>query len=108
MGLLKFWPKVHSPKEVMFLNELEEILDVMEPVEFVKVQHALFRQIARCISSPHFQVQCKCMKERGEGRTHTHIQGEGRTHTHIHTFSPSFRLLLSLPTGCRESIVLLE
>ncbi|CAI8007058.1 Serine/threonine-protein phosphatase 2A 56 kDa regulatory subunit delta isoform [Geodia barretti] len=56
MGLLKYWPKVHSPKEVMFLNELEEILDVMEPVEFVKVQQSLFRQIARCISSPHFQV----------------------------------------------------
>ena len=37
MGLLKFWPKVHSPKEVMFLNELEEILDVIEPNEFVKV-----------------------------------------------------------------------
>ena len=61
MGLLKYWPKVHSPKEVMFLNELEEILDVMEPVEFVKVQHALFRQIARCISSPHFQVVCECV-----------------------------------------------
>ena len=60
MGLLKYWPKVHSPKEVMFLNELEEILDVMEPVEFVKVQQSLFRQIARCISSPHFQV-CVCV-----------------------------------------------
>ena len=56
MGLLKYWPKVHSPKEVMFLNELEEILDVMEPMEFVKVMEPLFRQIARCISSPHFQV----------------------------------------------------
>jgi serine/threonine-protein phosphatase 2A regulatory subunit B' len=55
-GLLKFWPKVHSPKEVMFLNELEEILDVMEPVEFVKVMQILFRQISRCISSFHFQV----------------------------------------------------
>ena len=66
MGLLKFWPKVHSPKEVMFLNELEEILDVMEPVEFIKVQQPLFRQIARCISSPHFQVcvsvcECECV-----------------------------------------------
>ncbi len=55
-GLLKYWPKVHSTKEVMFLNELEEIMDVMEPIEFVKVMSALFRQIARCISSPHFQV----------------------------------------------------
>ena len=33
----RYWPKVHSPKEVMFLNELEEILDVIEPAEFQKV-----------------------------------------------------------------------
>lgn len=56
LGLLKYWPKVHSPKEVMFLNEFEEVLDVIEPGEFVKVQEPLFRQIARCIASPHFQV----------------------------------------------------
>ena len=35
----RYWPKVHSPKEVMFLNELEEILDVIEPAEFQKVRH---------------------------------------------------------------------
>ncbi|XP_041355099.1 serine/threonine-protein phosphatase 2A 56 kDa regulatory subunit delta isoform-like isoform X3 [Gigantopelta aegis] len=56
MGLLKYWPKVHSPKEVMFLNELEEILDVIEPIEFVKVMVPLFKQLAKCVSSPHFQV----------------------------------------------------
>uniref|UniRef100_A0A671TV18 Serine/threonine protein phosphatase 2A regulatory subunit n=1 Tax=Sparus aurata TaxID=8175 RepID=A0A671TV18_SPAAU len=56
MALLKYWPKTHSPKEVMFLNELEEILDVIEPSEFVKVQEPLFRQLAKCVSSPHFQV----------------------------------------------------
>ncbi|XP_069118241.1 serine/threonine-protein phosphatase 2A 56 kDa regulatory subunit delta isoform-like isoform X11 [Argopecten irradians] len=56
MGLLKFWPKVHSPKEVMFLNELEEILDVIEPAEFTKVMNPLFKQLAKCVSSPHFQV----------------------------------------------------
>ncbi|XP_061601233.1 serine/threonine-protein phosphatase 2A 56 kDa regulatory subunit delta isoform isoform X2 [Cololabis saira] len=56
LGLLKFWPKTHSPKEVMFLNELEEILDVIEPSEFCKVQEPLFRQLATCVSSPHFQV----------------------------------------------------
>lgn len=54
--LLKLWPKVHSPKEVMFLNELEEILDVIEPNEFVKVMIPLFRQLSKCVSSPHFQV----------------------------------------------------
>lgn len=56
VSLMKFWPKVHSPKEVMFLNELEEILDVIEPSEFTKVLEPLFRQLAKCISSPHFQV----------------------------------------------------
>jgi len=56
INLLRFWPKVHSPKEVMFLNELEEILDVIEPAEFQKVMVQLFHQLAKCVSSPHFQV----------------------------------------------------
>jgi len=56
MCLLKFWPKVHSPKEVMFLNELEEILDVIEPAEFTKVMVPLFKQLSKCVSSQHFQV----------------------------------------------------
>ncbi|GCB61991.1 hypothetical protein scyTo_0011409 [Scyliorhinus torazame] len=55
-GLLKFWPKTCSQKEVMFLGELEEILDVIEPTQFVKIQDPLFKQISRCVSSPHFQV----------------------------------------------------
>jgi len=56
LGLLKYWPKTHSPKEVMFLNELEEILDVIEPAEFQKIMVPLFKQLAKCVSSPHFQV----------------------------------------------------
>lgn len=56
-GLLKFWPKTCSQKEVMFLGEIEEILDVIEPSQFVKVQDPLFKQIAKCVSSPHFQVR---------------------------------------------------
>ena len=55
-GLLKYWPKTCSQKEVMFLGEIEEILDVTEPAQFVKVQEPLFKQISRCVSSPHFQV----------------------------------------------------
>ncbi|KAL7416477.1 protein phosphatase PP2A0 B subunit gamma isoform [Mrakia frigida] len=56
LGLLGYWPKVNSPKEVMFLNEVEEILDVIEAVEFVKIQVPLFQQLSRCINSQHFQV----------------------------------------------------
>uniref|UniRef100_A0A6I8R681 Serine/threonine protein phosphatase 2A regulatory subunit n=1 Tax=Xenopus tropicalis TaxID=8364 RepID=A0A6I8R681_XENTR len=42
--------------QVMFLGELEEILDVIEPSQFVKIQEPLFKQISKCVSSPHFQV----------------------------------------------------
>lgn len=56
LGLLRYWPKVNSPKEVMYLNEVEEILDVIEGSEFAKIMHPLFSQLARCINSQHFQV----------------------------------------------------
>lgn len=38
---------------------MEEILDVIEPAEFQKIMVPLFQQLAKCISSPHFQVQRK-------------------------------------------------
>jgi hypothetical protein len=36
--------------------EMEEMLDVMEPTQFQKIMDPLFRQIAKCVSSPQFQV----------------------------------------------------
>jgi len=56
MGLLRFWPKVNSSKEILFLNEIEDILYIINPNEFIKIQVPLFQQIAKCISSTHFQV----------------------------------------------------
>jgi serine/threonine-protein phosphatase 2A regulatory subunit B' len=56
LGLLRYWPKVNSPKEVMFLNEVEEIMDVIDANEFAKIMQPLFQQLARCINSQHFQV----------------------------------------------------
>lgn len=56
LGLLRYWPKTNSQKEVMFLNEIEEVLDVIEPSEFVKIQVPLFQQLQRCVRSQHFQV----------------------------------------------------
>ena len=40
----------------MLLGEVEEILDVIDPQQFVKVQEPVFKQLAKCVSSPHFQV----------------------------------------------------
>jgi len=56
LGLLRYWPKVNSTKEVMFLNEVEDIFEVMDPAEFAKVQEPLFNQLAKSVASPHFQV----------------------------------------------------
>lgn len=111
-GLVKYWPHTNSQKEVMFLNELEELLELTQvsllpsssrprtwccvlprvlvflvlgsllwlrsaaiclacgcgcieltlwvlgqSAEFAKVAEPLFRLIARCINSPHFQVR---------------------------------------------------
>ncbi|XP_071736495.1 serine/threonine protein phosphatase 2A 59 kDa regulatory subunit B' gamma isoform-like [Rutidosis leptorrhynchoides] len=55
-GLLKYWPVTNSSKEVMYLSELEEILEVTKDAEFEKCMVPLFRQIGQCLNSSHFQV----------------------------------------------------
>ncbi|KAJ4911585.1 Serine/threonine protein phosphatase 2A 57 kDa regulatory subunit B' alpha isoform [Raphanus sativus] len=55
-GLLKFWPVTNCTKEVLFLGELEEVLEATQPVEFQRCMVPLFRQVARCLNSSHFQV----------------------------------------------------
>ncbi|EOY00807.1 hypothetical protein QUC31_014103 [Theobroma cacao] len=55
-GLLKYWPITNSSKEVMFLNELEEVLEATQPPEFQRCMVPLFRRIAHCLNSLHFQV----------------------------------------------------
>ncbi|KAJ1401995.1 Protein phosphatase 2A, regulatory B subunit, B56 [Sesbania bispinosa] len=54
-GLLKYWPITNSTKEVMFLGELEEVLEATQPPEFQRCMVPLFRRIAHCLNSPHFQ-----------------------------------------------------
>jgi len=55
-GLLKYWPITHSAKEMLFLNELEELLELTQQEEFKQILNALFRQLSRAIGSSHFQV----------------------------------------------------
>ncbi|BAT95798.1 hypothetical protein LR48_Vigan02g097000 [Vigna angularis] len=55
-GLLKYWPLTNCQKEVLFLGELEEVLEVTQAAEFQKCMVPLFRQISRCLNSSHFQV----------------------------------------------------
>ncbi|PSS23691.1 Serine/threonine protein like [Actinidia chinensis var. chinensis] len=55
-GLLKYWPVTNCQKEVLFLGELEEVLEATQAAEFQRCMVPLFRQIARCHNSSHFQV----------------------------------------------------
>eukprot|EP01018_Ginkgo_biloba_P018924 Gb_36911 [translate_table: standard] len=55
-GLLKYWPVTNSQKEVLFLGQLEEVLEATQAAEFQRCMIPLFRQIGRCLNSSHFQV----------------------------------------------------
>ncbi len=55
-GLLKMWPKTNSIKEVLFLSEMEELLELCGPEQFRLFVAALFKQLSACINSHHFQV----------------------------------------------------
>ncbi|KAI3758176.1 hypothetical protein L6452_05729 [Arctium lappa] len=55
-GLLKYWPVTNCGKEILFLGELEEVLDATQPAEFQRCMVPLFRRVGCCINSPHFQV----------------------------------------------------
>lgn len=55
-GLLRYWPATDSAKEMLFLNELEELLDLTQPEQFEILIPPLFSRMAQCIGSPHFQV----------------------------------------------------
>ncbi|KAG9149583.1 hypothetical protein Leryth_021519 [Lithospermum erythrorhizon] len=46
-GLLKYWPVTNSSKEIMFLGELEEVLEATQAPEFQRCMVPLFKQIAR-------------------------------------------------------------
>lgn len=57
-SLIRFWPWRSSSKQVIFLNELEEVLELLTgPDQITEVEDQLFNLLARCISSDHFQVK---------------------------------------------------
>ena len=55
-GFFKCWPWSCSGKQVMFLNELEEILELLGADQLSQVSTMLFTNLARCLDSDHFQV----------------------------------------------------
>ncbi|KAG0749049.1 hypothetical protein G6F62_005369 [Rhizopus arrhizus] len=55
-SLLRYWPKVNSTKEVLYLSTLEEILVVCDHNQFQQIMVPVFQKVAQSIASTHFQV----------------------------------------------------
>jgi serine/threonine-protein phosphatase 2A regulatory subunit B' len=61
-GLLKYWPFANYTKEVLFLAELLDILEVCcDPQKLEPILPKIFKRIIKCISSPHLQVSDRSM-----------------------------------------------
>lgn len=58
MNLLRWWPHSNSQKEVSFLNEIEEVVEITHNPEenLAPIIEPLFKRIALCIQSENFQV----------------------------------------------------
>ncbi|KAA6382912.1 MAG: putative Serine/threonine-protein phosphatase 2A 56 kDa regulatory subunit delta [Streblomastix strix] len=55
-SLIKYWPKLNSNKQILFLAELEDMIDSLSLDDLNSLAPVLFKKIAECISSPQFQV----------------------------------------------------
>lgn len=55
-GLINYWPWVCSSKQVLFLNELEEILELIGNEQLARIHQPLFKVLSKCLDSQHFQV----------------------------------------------------
>ncbi|KAJ1290640.1 hypothetical protein BS78_02G260200 [Paspalum vaginatum] len=55
-GILRRWPVTNCQKEVLLIEELEEIIDVLQPKQFQNLAVPICSRIARCVSSCSSQV----------------------------------------------------
>ncbi|CAH8560922.1 unnamed protein product [Dicrocoelium dendriticum] len=55
-GILRFWPRTNSYKEVLFLDELESCIEYCDSDNFRVILRPSFMHLACCISSENFQV----------------------------------------------------
>ncbi|XP_017064495.1 serine/threonine-protein phosphatase 2A 56 kDa regulatory subunit epsilon isoform [Drosophila eugracilis] len=55
-SLIKIWPKTFTEKEILLLDEIEDILATTSQEEFLKMLVPLFCQIIECAVSPCYKV----------------------------------------------------
>ncbi|KAM7275667.1 hypothetical protein ACFE04_017533 [Oxalis oulophora] len=55
-GMLKYWPVTNSQKQLMFISEVEELLEMTSVAEFQIIMVPLFRRLGCCLNCLHYQV----------------------------------------------------
>jgi len=60
-GLLKYWPFAATDKEILFLLELQELIEVADPPSISHLIPKLFKRLTKCIQSEHLNVCDKAM-----------------------------------------------
>jgi serine/threonine-protein phosphatase 2A regulatory subunit B' len=60
-GLVKIWPIWCSFKELLFLHEIGEIVEVMSITQFAELCEQLFHTVGHCVRSNNFQVSESAM-----------------------------------------------
>jgi len=60
-GLLRYWPFANSAKEVMYLSELLEALEVCEISKLEPIVPKLFKRLIKSIAGQHLQVADRAM-----------------------------------------------
>lgn len=55
-GLLKFWPSSNSAKQIMFLNELDDVFEYVQETDLEVFRTQLCLRLGKCIGGLHFQV----------------------------------------------------
>jgi serine/threonine-protein phosphatase 2A regulatory subunit B' len=56
LRLFKIWPVLSSSKQVLFLSEVEELIEGMNQDQFDRIKFPLVNQLSFCITSQQFQV----------------------------------------------------
>ncbi|GAB4840551.1 hypothetical protein Ancab_021320 [Ancistrocladus abbreviatus] len=101
-GLLKYWPITNSSKEVMFLSELEEVLEAIQPPEFQRCMVPLFHRLACCLCSPPLSG-CRTGAVPVEQRSHRELdQATPQSYTAYYLPCLGEEYSKSLESGCPE------
>ena len=56
LALLRYWPTGNTGTEILFLNELEDLFEPLEPIHVRGYVKPLGRRLARCIASSCSQI----------------------------------------------------